>query len=65
MLISIIELLLTHSPNNNRFNVEDSINKQFQLKAGIVINKYDKTQLAEIRNRLKYFYSLRFKRTGY
>lgn len=31
-MVSIIELLLTHNPNYNRFNVEDSITQQFTQK---------------------------------
>jgi hypothetical protein len=60
MLTSILELLLTHNPNYARFNVEDSINKQFQLKASILIYLNDRTRNIEaIRNRLKVIYEQR------
>jgi hypothetical protein len=38
LLVGIIEYLLTRNPDSNRFNVEDSINKQFRLKTAIAIN---------------------------
>jgi hypothetical protein len=60
MLVSVIELLLTHDPNYSRFNVEDSINKQFQLKASLLIYLHDRSQNIEtIKNRLKKIYELR------
>jgi len=60
MLTSIIELLLTHSPNTNRFNVEDSISKQFQLKASILIYLNDKSEdISYIKKRLKTIYEQR------
>ena len=40
-LVGVIELLLTHNPNFNRFNVEDSISKQFKLKTSILLYKND------------------------
>lgn len=59
-LVSIIEMLITHNPNTNRFNVEDSISKQFQLKTSIVIYLYDKGQdIDVIKNKLKLIYNLR------
>lgn len=60
VLVSIIEMLLTHNPDFNRFNVEDSINKQFQLKASILVYLQDKTKdIVTIRNRLREIYGLR------
>lgn len=60
MLTSIIELLVTHSPNTNRFNVEDSISKQFQLKASILIYLNDKSKgINDIKRRLKTIYEQR------
>jgi hypothetical protein len=60
MLVSIVELLLTHSPDYNRFNVEDSISKQFRLKAGLLIYLNDKSRdLNRIKERLKTMYALR------
>lgn len=60
MLTSIIELLLTHNPNTNRFNIEDSISKQFQLKASILIYLNNKTEdISHIKKRLKTIYEQR------
>jgi hypothetical protein len=59
-LVSAIELLLTHNPDFNRFNVEDSITKQFILKSAILIYKRDKSQsIQELANRLKTIYAQR------
>lgn len=59
-LVSIIELLLTHSPDYRRFNIEDSISKQFRLKASILIYQNDKTKdLDWIKGRLKDIYNQR------
>jgi hypothetical protein len=60
MLTSIIELLLTHNPDYNRFNVEDSISKQFQLKASILVYLNDKSKnINVIKKRLKTIYTQR------
>ena len=60
MLTSIIELLLTRNPDFNRFNVEDSINKQFQLKASILIYLNNKEKdIDELKKRLKIIYQQR------
>jgi hypothetical protein len=60
MLTSIIELILTHNPDANRFNVEDSISKQYQLKASILIYMNDKKQdIYQIKKRLKAIYEQR------
>lgn len=60
VLVSIIELLLTHNPNFNRFNIEDSISKQFQLKASILIYANDKdVDIKSIQKRLKTIYTQR------
>jgi hypothetical protein len=60
MLTSIIELLLTHNPNTIRFNVEDSISKQFQLKASILIYLNDRTEdINHIKKRLRTIYEQR------
>ena len=59
MLVSIIEFLLTHSPDTSRFNVEDSIRKQFQLKAGVIISEHFKDKLSFIANNLKKMYDIR------
>jgi hypothetical protein len=60
VLVSIIELLLTHNPDFSRFNVEDSINKQFQLKGATLIYLDDKSKdVQQIKTRLKEIYGLR------
>jgi hypothetical protein len=60
VLVSVLELLLTHSPDFNRFNVEDSISKQFRLKAGILVYLNDRSRdLDAIRRRLKTIYDQR------
>jgi len=60
LLTSIIELLLTHNPDFNRFNVEDSISKQFKLKTSILVYLNDKTlDINTVKNRLKVIYQQR------
>lgn len=60
VLVSIMELMLTHNPDFNRYNVEDSISKQFALKASILIYLHDRSHsLAAIRSRLRTIYALR------
>lgn len=59
-LVSAIELLLTHNPDNNRFNVEDSITKQFVLKTAIIIYGRDKSKGIDLLGaRLKEIYTQR------
>lgn len=60
LLTSVLELVLTHSPDSNRFNVEESINKQFQLKASILVYLNDKSkEIDSIKKRLKTIYQQR------
>lgn len=60
LLTSLIEFILTRNPNSNRFNVEDSISKQFQLKTSIIIYQNNKSQnIDEIKNNLKIIYKTR------
>lgn len=64
ILVSIIEILLTHKPNPMRYHVEDSITKQFQLKAATLIylhykSKDIKKDINDIKSRLKEIYNLR------
>lgn len=60
VLVSIMELLLTHNPKFDRYNVEDSINKQFQLKAATLIYLNDKSRnINHIKARLNEIYGLR------
>ena len=59
-LVSIIEMLLTHNPDFNRFNIEDSINKQFVLKMLILLNYESKNcNLEYWEIKLKEIYKLR------
>jgi hypothetical protein len=52
--------LLTHNPDFSRFNVEDSISKQFQLKASILIYLNNKTRsINAVKNRLRTIYQQR------
>lgn len=60
MLTSIIELLLTHNPDTGRFNVEDSINRQFQLKAALLVYQNNRElDLEQLKRRLKTIYQQR------
>ena len=56
MLISIIELLVTRNPDTSRFNVEDSIKKQFQLKTSILIYLKKENDIDKVKKRLKIIY---------
>jgi len=59
-LVSLIELLVTHNPDFNRFNIEDSINKQFQLKVATLVYLNDKSKnVNQVKRRLKEIYALR------
>ncbi|WP_152670569.1 HEPN domain-containing protein [Rubrobacter aplysinae] len=60
VLVSVLELLLTHSPDNNRFNVEDSISKQFRLKVATFVYLSDRSRdLEQLKSRIKTIYNLR------
>lgn len=59
-VVSIIELLLTHCPDSAKYNVEDSINKQFQNKVALVLYLHDKeSDFDLITKECKLIYSLR------
>ena len=59
-LVSIIELMLTHAPDFKRFNVEDSISKQFKLKLGVLLYQEDcGINFLELNKRLGEIYSQR------
>ena len=59
-VVSIIELLLTHCPDNARYNVEDSINKQFKNKVALIVYLHDKKSDFElVAKECGYIYSLR------
>jgi len=60
LLISLLELLLTHNPDTSRYNVEDSINRQFRLKTAIMVRRqHPDTDLESLDKRLKKLYGLR------
>jgi hypothetical protein len=60
ILTSILELLLTRSPDSSRFNVEDSISKQFGLKVSLLVYLNDRNRnIKEIAKRLKVIYAQR------
>ncbi|MDO8513413.1 MAG: HEPN domain-containing protein [bacterium] len=59
MLVSIIELMLTHNPDQ-RYNAEDSISKQFILKtADVYYQENKKADLRETEKLLRQIYNLR------
>lgn len=59
-LVGIIEMLITHQPDFNRFNVDESITKQFILKTSIITHMaYKSRELEKIRNDLREIYSQR------
>ena len=59
-LVGIIDGLLTHNPDFMRFNVEDSITKQFCLKGAVIIHKsHSKKDLETISKELKDLYIAR------
>lgn len=60
LLVGNIEYLLTRNPDTNRFNVEDSISRQFKLKCGVAINEADPSiPLEGLNKKLSDIYSLR------
>jgi hypothetical protein len=59
-LTSILELMLTHSPDYKRFNVDESITKQFILKTSILAYMDDPTvDLDQTEKRLRQIYGQR------
>lgn len=59
-LVTIIETILTRNPDTSRFNVEDSISKQFKLKAGLLIYLNNKSlNLSSLKKNLTEIYSQR------
>lgn len=60
LLVGNIEYLLTRNPDTTRFNVEDSISRQFKLKCGVAINEADPSiPLEGLNKKLSDIYSLR------
>lgn len=59
-LTSIIEMLITHQPNFMRYNIEDSITKQFILKMAVLIHKViPNINLNTLKQKLKAIYTIR------
>lgn len=59
-LISIIEMLLTHNPENSKFNVEESITRQFIHKTVFLLYENDnKIDITKTTEELKLAYRLR------
>lgn len=59
-IVSIIELLLTHSPDFSRFNVEDSISKQFTNKVTLILYLNDRSvEYKDLMKECKLMYSIR------
>lgn len=62
LLVSIIELMLTHNPDFNRFNIEDSISKQFKLKTALIVYHNDnKNDINQLKQSLQNIYNVRSK----
>ena len=59
-LVSIIEMFLTHNPDSKRFNIEDSINKQFVGKMSMILYENNKElDIEKLKKELKFAYSIR------
>lgn len=59
-MCSIIEYIVARNPDTGKFNVDESINKQFQMKTSLLINRYDENfALDETAKFLKVAYELR------
>ncbi len=59
-ICSIIEYMIARNPDSSKFNVDESINKQFQMKPSLLANKYDESiDLDETAKFLKVAYELR------
>jgi len=60
LLVSILEYMVTRNPDTSKFNVEDSISKQFNLKCAILIYNQDKSiNLTELNQTLRKIYNQR------
>ncbi len=60
ILVGLIEMLLTHNPEQNRFNVENSITRQFTRKLTLLIYEEERTIDTErVKDVLKIIYDLR------
>lgn len=59
-LISVFEMFIAHNPDSSRFNIEDSITKQFIGKLILIIYENNRDMdLRYIKKELKYAYSIR------
>jgi len=53
-------MFITHNPDSGRFNIEDSITKQFVGKLLLIIYESNKdTDLEQLKKELKFAYSIR------
>lgn len=63
--VTLLEMFVTHSPSTNRYNVEDSISKQFVEKISasfsLTHSIKNKIDLEEFKKELKYMYNYRSK----
>lgn len=60
LLVGTIEFLLTRNPDTTKFNVEDSISKQFNLKCTTLVHSVDKGySMDDLSKMLKKIYSKR------
>lgn len=63
--VTLLEMFVTHSPSTNRYNVEDSISKQFVEKSSasfsLTHSIKNKIDLEDFKKELKYMYNYRSK----
>ena len=62
-LISLIELLITHNPDSGRFNIEESITKQFVGKMLLILyenDNNDSENYRKLKKELKFTYSISY-----
>jgi hypothetical protein len=60
ILVSCIEYLITRNPESTKFNVEDSISKQFYLKCAVLIHSQNKNyNLVKLKQELTQIYTQR------
>lgn len=59
-LIGLIEMLITHNPDSGKYNIEDSITKQFVGKMTLLLYENDKSiELEKIDKELRFAYKIR------
>lgn len=59
-LVSVLELFVAHTPDSQRFNIEDSIGKQFRTKIALLARDISPS-LEELGKELKHIYNIRSK----